>query len=491
MNTNALWERIRFFILTGLIILSLVQSGILWFSQNRGFPFYFFTGINASDMFFGNNITADSKTYFSPQRIILSPGSGEFKRIVPPNDSRFDEIWQEVKEKYLRRIFSNEIKPTNTKAFNSVEWGSLMSKSPITIELSSNYPIEIISWFLKNTTNIHPNGPNMIEKMIIVPNDYEYGNQDVFFITDGIKIYQYLLNNTIDGFVSTETVQQIIQENEDKEKIRFISTFDQLRNQSLFDMDIILEYNSKHSRLFYPIIRNLPNIALKDSYTINQLDTMSELILGKENDNYVIPTEKNGVAIFRRPGSGIYSVYPNGILEYKQLSSTEAVKKGGVDEVFEKVLTFIEETNKRANLTTGVNIALKEIEYYSQGDYGFYFKYLINTKDDAGNYEINFKNEDENAAIYIRADAKRITECRWIMGSYDVEKNGDNYITDFDKLIENTYETWDLNRKYIHIANLGIYYIEMDPKKGNETINPQWLITSDNDKIYNVMLPKD
>lgn len=490
MNVEGLWERLRFLILIGLITLSLIQAGILWFSQNQGFSFYFFAD-NGNDPAFSNKINLDKESYFFPQRIILSPGIGEFKRVLSSNYKDYDKFWDEIKEKYLKRLIYEEIKPSKVTDFDTDEWGSLMSKSPITVELTGSLPVEIVGLFLGDSVNINTFAPKKIEKIIISPNDLENGNQDVLYTTDGINLSKYLLNNQDDDLLTMENVQLIDQEFEEKDNIRYIATFDQLRNEESYDKDIIIEFNSKNSRLFYPVERSLPKIGIRDSYTLEQLDAMSKLLLGEENDNYIIPSEnaKEGTAIFRKPGSGVYSVFQNGIFEYKYLSSTRGIKRGGVVSSFEQAIAFIDNINKRADIAKGVKISLSEIKEYPQGEFGFYFKYIVNTGDGAGNYDLNFVNENQNAAIYIRTDAKKITECRWIMGVFVASHEMENLDTNFNDLINETYDVWNLSGKSIHIAKLGFCYIAEIPKAKNEVMKPNLIIRSETKNNYYIELP--
>lgn len=501
-------ERVKTYLLIILVVGSLAQLGILWDFVNHRLPFNFLSS------FFPKNsqtvaISADKlkEDSFKPFRIIVSEGYDESHWILAEgknDESDYSLLLNELKS-YLKDI-------ANTKASGKPilvedaekQWDKVIQSKVFIYEYKTNIKLSLLTQFL---AGVGYYGDDSIDTYKIALSPWEDINEhtNTVYILDEEtgtkKLYKYSIPMASKK-LARSNYDDIIK------KLNKASEGNTIRNFSIFK-----EVNpGENSRFLFPVRKDIPVAVLgskfeaypslnsnipqgfekKKEYTIEELKSRADIILGSERHNYDLSEDIYGNIVFKNLNS-MYRIYGDGILEYKYLSDVPESDKGNEITAFEKAIEFI---IKAKLLPQSAEIYLSGIQYDLKDRYRITFDYKIGELPVFYNYKLDGKDISYpgsliNNAITVEVNSKRVLNCWWMLRSFDILKDGkkqyDILFSDFmDLALSKEYYAGLKSSPEFSIKDIDISY-EVANSTGNvQKLDPSWVITTEKGKHYSV-----
>ncbi|NLU52243.1 MAG: hypothetical protein GXX10_05210 [Clostridiaceae bacterium] len=455
-------EKLKTILLIFLIITSFIQIGIHWNQQNQGFPFRFIAQIfNVSDNSRAMDVESLKLKYFVPESIIVSRSLTASKWRLGPDDSFFQDIWNDMTNNYLPSILRQ--KPN--KVLPESQWSVITSTNCINIEFPLNWPNEIIYWF----ENIKPGevrGFGSLKSIAIVPGEDVNKTINTLYVYDGSQVYQYMVNIKED-FLPKDFYAALPDILEDQDEpvlysLPFESSKDILVHDSVGDTD---SYHTLYISIPQSITLDIENI---------ESEALQESILLNQKDSFMVKYNESVSEILFTDTENLYKLYKNSILEYKYLPESNKRQAGSVSASFAQAISFIE---LRRGLLGNIDLILTDIK-------------------EAGNYyEMFFDYSYRGTPVYcvglngrimpsitIKANEDRVLECKWVIRSFEENDKPKNYSLYFSRLMN---ELIPATYPEILTPDDGIIYFErIEPayffnlNSGNRTAVPNWAISS-------------
>lgn len=391
-------ERIKSIVITGLLITSLIQVGILWGYQSQGTPTNFLMGIFGRQNQVISNDAVREKL-FTPDKLIISNGDGSHW-LISRQDSLFKQITDEAGV-YLKNITKGNL----ARSKPSEDWGSISSKQGFILEFKTAISPDLLKWFT-GISKLSGDAP-VVFKMMIKQNSVDESLSEVYILGPDGELGNYSVNN----IERPQSMQEMLTVFEDENSpYRNYSSMRDLGFDKAMPFDPDVLHITKSPRLwpYYQLKAEVPAGLTNDN-------ELAEIMLGSEKDRY----NKNVYKGFLQFSNteNMYKVYDDGYLSYKYLSDPSLSEKGGIGEALMKAYTFISRLDRLTNMKT--DIYLSVVEDSHQGFYRFKFDYRY---DDLPVF-INLKTKGSvgdpaKNAITIDASSKRVLQCDWIMREF-------------------------------------------------------------------------
>ncbi len=484
MSRTKTKERIKFYTLVFLVLLSLLQVGILWNLENYGVPTNFFVHLFAEVN--TGSLSVQINDYIKPYRIIVSEGFDESHWILNESNIYFNKLWVDI-EPYIKDILKS-VKPINRLQFTKERWGDLVVKKSYIFEFNTLISRNLFKGFFNISESLSNDSPEGILKLIVLPFE-DVDNKFIIYVYDGKEIFEYSMSINSNGLSRSDINTMFLSFKDPSSLLPIFSVIKEVipnDNKSLFkispDIPVFVE-NNKYIKL--------PSIVYKVPDTINttnnkKLDIikLADSILNEDKENYDYGRNVNDSIIFKS-FNNIYTMNKDGVLEYRNLSDTEDSDKNVETQAFEKAITFIEERKK---LISGVSIYLSSVKEDKENKcFVFSFDYKI------GDYPIYFNDSNHKNvclanAIKISANSQRVFNCQWYLGKFNILSHEASYNVNFEDMLEETFNQYaTIDHKDFSIEDINISYI-VDPKNVTSSINPSWDIKSMDNKFYLVYM---
>ncbi len=487
-------ERLKSFILTILVISSLIQVGILWSYQNHGFPISFISGFfNASAV----NVPVDASGYIKPLRVVVSEGYDGSHWAVYRNRDEYNKLWDEAKSYITDIMYSSQLQG-HVEAFSDNAWGKLVTGRAFIFEFRINVKTDILS-LMRGENTVLTGDFTGVSKIIISPWDDINNNVTIYILdSDSSRIHSYVLPIK-PGRMPKDSYNSIIDKLKRDASLRSYNVMAEAnfikREDFSINNDVLVVMSDKYR---YANINSLKCVwpdefRFKNSISGSELDNISNSILGSENDSYVPAEDTNYRAYVFKNIYNTYRVYEDGLLEYKRNTLLNEPGRGSMKDAFRNVIEFI---NKRKNLIQGMDIYLSGIrETKDRNSYEFTFDYVL------GDTPLLFKNYESvrkenvvlNNAITIEVAGTGVTSCWWIIKGFEPVKQQGQYDVGFDKFLDWAYKAFKANatpgNQSLHIRDINLCY-KMSSSENNQLLQPVWVITTTENNIIPVVLDK-
>lgn len=430
-------ERIKSIILIVLFVISLIQVGILWTNQSHRLPFSFLGAIFGSrQLQVSDEMTREE--LFIPYRLVIS--NGDSAHWIPDRKSQiYKPLWDEVKT-YLADVVNGNISPS---ADSQETWGETTSKRGFTFEFKMGIRPDLLKWFLGNSSST-VDIPTVYKIMVIPENNND--SQNTLYIYDANnRVYKYLTK----GFVREKSFADILSvfENDNKGTYREFITMHDSNLESKLNIGPDVLYVNTHP-VFWPygiISCSIPG-------NVSNMNELAETILGNEKERYS-PSKYNDGTIHFSNRENLYKIYPEGILEYKYLSSTDTSGREGIGPALLNAYGLIKKVVSLTN--TKADIYLAGIEPLESGNYRFDFDYMINGQ--PVHIDLTSVSSEGTAvqnAIIIEANSEKVISSRIIIRDFAVsgEKNYNDRF--FDIKFDSTFK-----KDQLKLRDIGVGYV--------------------------------
>ena len=423
-------ERFKNVILFTLVLLSIYQTGRLWFeyNSNRNFFYTFFMPVNAQT----DNKMEQMKSLTIPFRKITNFGNRTFAIDYVSQDINCDRLIADV----LQKGVFLDAKP--------LDWLELLrSKSVIYDYAVTLASADFSNAFVQKSTNIVSRVKN-IDSVLMLPRQGSSSELEVYFIDEkaGISYLYSIESSSINQGINTK----INEKQSSSEKFFYISAiqngFDIFKGNQFVPKwaDEVYEYKSiTYSNpyaqdgeiLLYQIEPKIDVFFDNPAYKSEPYPKISG---NEENPEYVY--------VYMCETS-VVKYYPNAVLEYSDFRPSNSKRAANFSNSYTQAMAFIQKDQEILN-----DIYLSKYIYSeNQNEYIFYFDYIVNNipiflneafkkeTDMSHGIEIIVKNN-------IVTNYKRYT-CKFEINE-DISINATiNFSSAIDAIIENNFDDVD------------------------------------------------
>jgi hypothetical protein len=476
------WERLKFYLLIALIMISIIQVGILWTYQDYGFPISFFGRKSGVD---SNDDEKAVKSLLDPYRVIVSEGSGDLEKNEPSQwiltnnkESDYLEFWDDAKN-YLVESLTAGQRPVVS---DIKDWSSLaLSEKSIILDFKTKINQDMLPWIFdikKNSENV----PIGIKKIMISP----WQNTGVLYISDDTYTYSFSLNIDEEKLRSYEDIFNKYSESNKIRKFTFIKYLGPNGEIKNFDGDALVIVKGGQYMGIKNVDCTVPeSIKTEKEYSQNQVDDIASALLGAEKDGYDRNINISDNTIEFKTQNKIYKLDSNGNLEFKFITDVQDTDKGNLQSALINSYKLI--SGIKSLISEDSNLYLSKVIENDRGSYTLKYDYIIEgipvlyTR-----IERNKKDEDEikvESAITLEVNRKGILNCTAKIKKFVQSKSEGLYNVYFSEVQA------ELNKKYKELKNneniivkeAGISYNVGEAITG---VNPVWVFsTVDNDYI--------
>ncbi len=473
------FEKFRAFLLVLLMALCVIQIGILWSSQSGSVPFYFLSNLFTSKLNSETTVEEVKEKYILPYRIVLSAGFDDDHYIIPNGSSDYTKLWDGARV-YLTEALNSNYK--NTTPFSEDVWGGLVAKKPYTFEFSTLIPIDIFKWALdmNDTTG---KGLNGIYKFVICPDDPDNNYADTVYIRDNNNIYTYEVADFKGEALDQKEFDEIEQRQRNSENSKnYKMAIEAYKNAPIkISLDLLGPLTQK-SRESYPAVNLTSFIGVAElDYSPEDFYQIGKELFGQNSNAYDYDVDTSGSAVFKN-GNGVYRLYKNSVLEYKDIGSKGTSEKGIV-EAYKKAISFIMDRSSRNDLMSNLSVYLKSID--ETGDsFVFNFDYSVALGGEKGevpvllkDYKINESGKTLNNCLSIEATSRKVINCEWLVLNFKPDEEMMSYQWSFPDMhakVFNTYE--ELGKQELSAKDFGIYYVLNNNKLQAQKITPSFVL---------------
>jgi len=457
-------ENIKSFVLTFLIVLSLVLTGSLWFDNYQGLFLLVSTLPNNLVNTFSNNdeysIIYDE--IILPYKLtVINPDENRW--IFYQNDIMTQTAWNIVKDRL------NNVDESNIITGRIKEWENLIDRKSIIFEFSGTMDFDILKLLIPNL-NKDSNAFNNVEK-IAVTKSLDGNTIYVLQNNNGKKsLYKVLLKGDdpeIDNFMKS---CENIKTNAKYLKLAEVGTTKFFGDKEVLSDNLVLfpVANTQSRRNKVGQIKVTSHINLENEYEINRfiIDIFNSTDFAK-----FVTTDLNN--IFVNDDKSTIKFENNGVIEYINNSKlNEEVTSTGKN--FNVAMNFIKSIKPSDNLFL---ISARD----EDGTDTFRFSHSINGV--VLGFETPIIENDHHAVFEIKVKNGSV---RYFKGKLlNIEKlNGENYISNFThNILDGVLAKVDTNTK-INISLLEhMYLVDVDGNHYPKWIADYKVLNSDEEKI--------
>lgn len=474
------YEKFRAFLLVFLMVLCIIQVGILWSSQSGSFPFSFLGRTKA-----GLASLEDSKSYLLPSQIVLSDGYDGDHFVIPNGTKDYNDLWSSAKE-FIPEVLKT--KPKQSQTFSETKWAKLAANKAFFFEFKTQVPVEIFRWIL-NMDDSAGGELTSVYKFLICPDDPDNGYADTLYIRDGLNIYTYSVPEASTKTLTAEKFNKIYNDQKKRE-----DDGESVRN---FKMAIEINDTRYPQDMLAPMISsqvdNYPDISCRplaeideQASSFTEYDLIAQELFGKAKNDFYPDEDVNGSLIFKK-SDGFYKIYKNSILEYKYIGSQVTQEKTKLLDAYKNAVSFIVTHKLQSSYMKDITIYLTSIEQKSNS-YKFNFDFAISDKASGSEFPVYIEdyiipNTGEKLlnAISIEADAKRVTNCKWLLLKYSIAKSEKKYGWSFVDMFAKVYNTHtEIKDEELTFKGYGIYYMLSNPQQDKYSITPRFVLFAEN-----------
>jgi hypothetical protein len=408
-------ERLKAYILLVLIVVSIIQVGILWDYQSHGFPTSFFAAFFESFQSSDEDSPENArKEYFQPYRIIVSNGD-ETHWPIDRGDDLFDRLWEEASY-CLAAALENEpavLVPVG-------EWGNLVRKKNIVYEFKSTIVSDLFKWFLDKPDAETPFAGGVF-KMAVAPWD-DFNNFNTLYIMNEEEIYRYTIKFNAEGW-QRQQYDEFIRMLEESSKYsgrtyRVTSENDPHGKMPSVDRDILFATYPARYRPYGSLSWDVPE-------NVSSLSGMAEIVLGSEMASFHRSKDTYDTIVFKT-NEKLYRIYSNGLLEYKYIPGSQPEDRSKAGEAFLNAFKFINPIEKY--MVSGAGLYLSGMKEVSEGIFEFTFDYMAGEMPVVINLSARGNDAaDVRHAIVVKADGRRVLECRWLFKDFRFSSRTEYY----------------------------------------------------------------
>ncbi len=357
-------EKLKFYILMLLIASSLLQVGYLWTYQSYGFPANFIFGVikGLSNEDFVDMEEKARSEIFQPYRLIVSEGYSKPRYVLQTRDKYYNSLWEKAKA-YLKAAL--EEGRSSFKPIPPSEWNYLSSSKSITYEFAAYIPMDLLSWFL-NLPNPSDRGPSGMIKVTLMPWD----NPGVVYVKDKSEIYECRVEN-LKAFAKQD-LDKLLAYLQNNSHIKYDAINDFFPDMSPEILGII---NQEAAVELYTISSSLSKwFDENGDFTSSDVENIAEHVLGNEKDSFDRSLLANKKEMEFKTQNSMYSVYSNGVIEYRHLSPQAGLNRGDLKDAFLNAYGLV---NRLLPLTSGADVYLSMINTDDVSSYEFCFDYIV------------------------------------------------------------------------------------------------------------------
>lgn len=467
-------EKLKTYILTILIITSILQIGIHWNIQTQGLPFPFFQRVFSENERKGPKLNIDlfKGQYFKPKNIIVSVSTTHFR--LYESDSQFEKAWNDVRDNYIPAM----IKQKPDRVLPKEEWPALIGSRCVRIDFDINWPSSIV-YLLEETNPGETKGFEGIKSIAIMPKADVNETVNTVYIYDEVQIYKYSINIEKD-FMPKNFYSELESVSNRKPGLRLLSVVSNFYS----DEEIYVSLDREKGRDFDTVSAEIPAEIALSRYNMEN-DLIQENILLNQKESFSANYLDGKDSALFTDTENLYKLYKNGFLEYKYIP-VNAAPAGDIFNAFKHAVTFIEQ---RRHLIGEVDILLTAIK--PMGNYyEMQFDYKVN------GLTLYYSTNPEariTSPIIIKANEARILECKWAIRYFGVSNNSKSYNVDFadllNKQIVSTYPgILKSEDKYLQRIDSG--YIFRLSNTNKVMMPPTWVISNDAGDYFIPMMQK-
>ncbi|HOJ10274.1 MAG TPA: hypothetical protein PK733_06735 [Clostridiales bacterium] len=475
-------EKVKSAVLIVLVLSSIIQVGILWDYQSHRFPFNFISKVFSSQ---SNNDKTDiveiaRKDIFSPYRITISNGN-RTHWVIGKDDYIYNELWDEACG-YLEKVLTSG----EGHSVNMNTWIDLTVKKSIMIEFKTGIKTGLLKWFL-DITGSSSDYFDSIQKIFILPYE-DINNNNTVYIYSSKGLYRYIVPFNKKGMLKsgyTKTINNL----EYNGNIVQYNTFKEIDPNNVISKKLQLSISPDILCVAEGIkYYKYPSAIYYDNRKTADIEEIARVILGNEKESFDRYIENNAV-VFKNINN-TYRLYNDGLLEYKYIPGVDDQEKSDIGSAFEKAYIFISRI-KKGYIDPETDLYLKQVKDENQGYYEFIFDYklgdlpvYINFQDKSGD------KEPVKSAVSIKANGKRIIECRWYLASIEKSRTQSEYNIYFEDMLN------EMSKKYgkqsfdnIEVKDITMAYL-LNGGYDSKGIPPVWIIERSDGEYYFLQLAK-
>jgi len=481
-------EKLKKFLLIGLIMSSIMQVGILWDFSTHGLPSYFFRAFQDRVAPVSASIKKMKAELFSPKRIIVSTGASNWI-VSKEGDTQdvYKALWDDAKD-YISKIIAGE--DIENVTMPDEKWSDIVLLKSIGIELDTPLSQDMIGYFLDS--KVKNSSGAVFVKFVIAPWDsVNYNSTTVYLLDSNMHVYKYSLamsqKNLKREFYDAELEK--LNKLQDQEAIRNYMVFSESKIKLSYpirqDM-LVSAYGDKYDKLGQIDVTIPENFHIAPGSKLLDVESKLGGILGRDGDSYDIFTDAMGTVTMKNLNNQ-YRVYTDGVLEYKKTGNLTG-DKGSKEQAFKNAMSFVE---KLGLIPDNVQVYLSGIEE-TRDRFKFKFDYK------AANVPIYFdigldgKNGDKiQNAIIIESNNDDALSCYWVVRNIELVKDKKKqYNVNFSDTLDKTFVEYPNIKqvKDFSIQDVLVGYRLTGENVGLK-IEPMGLVMGGNNSIYSVKLP--
>jgi hypothetical protein len=461
-------------ILIILLITSVVQIGIHWNMQTQGLPFPLISQIFNSNGIKNQKMDVDlfKEQYFRPERIIISVSTTHFR--LYESDTQYDKVWHDIRDNYIPEL----IKKKPDKILPKDQWEAITGSRCVRVDFDINWPSSIV-YLLEKTRPGENKYFDGIKTIIIMPKADVNETINTVYIYDENQLYQYSIDIAKD-FLPKKYYSDLEKISQDKPGLKLLSTVSNFTS----DKDIFVSLDKNKGREFSAVDVQIPESIILTRYNIEN-DIIQENILLNQKESFAANyLPEIDYAMFTDT-ENLYRLYDNGVLEYKYIPANNSAA-GDISVAFKHAATFIEQ---RRHLIGSAEISLTEINNHDN-----YYEMKFTYKTEGVPIYYSTGNEEPiSHPIIIKANDKRIIECKWAIRFFGVSKRKQQYNVHFADLLNNqivsTYPEI-LKSKDISFQRFEPGYIFYLSDINDSMISPAWVISTEERDYFIPLLEK-
>lgn len=467
-------ERIKSWLLVGLVAVSFVQIGILWNYQSHGLPFNFISAFFTGGSQAGGTDTVEKSDVFSPYRLMFSSGNGAYY-ILGEDDPNYGVIWEDarysIKEALSRR-------PDEIMAGEN--WDSLIEKRAYIIQFKAVINTSLVSWFLDVRATAQE-FPGTINKILVRPGDGSYNNVNTVYLFDGSRIYRYVVRAQAEGFNTQFCTEFMKTVNADAgNNYKVYNMFGAFNPENRMRVDISPEVLIVNSS---PYVRKYPDVEVSLPGRLDDIGTAPTALLGRERNSYIV--SNNEAYILINNLENIYRIYKNGVLEYRYTQGSASADKGEANEAMAMALEFI---GRGKNL-----IGDSEAELFLSGceETGTAYRFTFNYRVGSLPVYLSVKTGDYGGtvsdAIVIEANKRRVLSCRWLLTAFESGRVEREYDARFESITSGVDRESFVGSETVEMC--AAYAVkEVTDKPGS--VMPSWVVEKADGSFLDLRLPE-
>jgi len=487
---DSMIERIKSIFLIILIIISIIQVGILWGYQSHGLPTgflsSFFSRISPNYAF---DLNKAKEEFRNPYKVVVSLGRDGKRWVVTKNNENYSKLCSNFSY-YLQEALKT--KPEESKSLSTQDWYNfVLSKKSFIFEFKVNIDIRLINWMY----GIHDTGGNELTgvyKAALLPDENINENNMVMYITDGLKLYKYVLKV---GGIDKKGLAAIIDNLSENIRLKTYSVIGDYFSGTSTRQDILYLHKfgmiKDNTYNFYNLMCKAPSELIpKDPGNISDRNQVAENFLG--NENFESDIGDDGSLVFVNLNN-VYRIYDDGLLQYRYKPDGNEPGKGSIQDAFAKTLEFLFKYN-RQNLISNVDIILTNISE-DKNSYKFSFDYFIDEIPVIVNYSSKgtSKNVYKNA-ITVEASGSRVISADWIIKDFEFQELVKYRIefTEAHDAMVNVFRKADrmdvLKKESFLVNDINIGYLMENEINNEEILKPVWVFETNESGFENIII---